>query len=290
MIGSRRWRMDNTAWSRGGSCPRPRPPCDPGRFAPGAPPAPSRRLRGRPSALTIEGNGCGGAAAGPGAALSHRDAAALHGMRSPPESRKVSVDAGRRGTRRVRVRAAPARRGRPHGRPRHPGRDPAARARGHRPDSGPASSRRDARGADRRGLLDVEPPKRALRRTRGRQGQATGAWSPPSLPTTAWRGSAVVRAGGALPRPGPPRRSPAARARRPRRRPEVDALWPREPGRRSWTAGRTTGNARRPPPDREKTHRFQLAGYAVAAPPAPRPYARPERVVQTIRAALAAGR
>src|SRR5690349_13043556 len=30
-------------------------------------------------------------AAGPGAVLSHRDAAALHGMRKPPESSKVSV-------------------------------------------------------------------------------------------------------------------------------------------------------------------------------------------------------
>ena len=42
--------------------------------------------------LTIEGRWLAAVlAAGPGAVLSHRDAAALHGMRRPPESRKASV-------------------------------------------------------------------------------------------------------------------------------------------------------------------------------------------------------
>jgi predicted transcriptional regulator of viral defense system len=113
-------------------------------------------------------------AAGPGAVLSHRDAAALHGIRKPPESRNVSVTAMTNARSTLALWIHPRRRlvaedvVTVHG----------------IPTTSPARTLVDLASAltagqlaatlgeaDRRGLLDPAALRRALRRTRGRHGQ-----------------------------------------------------------------------------------------------------------------------
>ena len=113
-------------------------------------------------------------AAGAGAVLSHHDAAALHGMRTPPESAKVTV------TTTTTARSTPALW--IHGRRRLSAEDVAV-VRGI-PTTSSARTLVDVAGmvtagrlaatlgeADRRGLLDFGAVERALRRTAGRHGQ-----------------------------------------------------------------------------------------------------------------------
>jgi hypothetical protein len=206
-------------------------------------------------------------AAGPGAVLSHRDAAALHGMRALAESRKVSVTIGgaarampgvwlyRRRVlaeeERTLVRTIPA---------TSPARTLV--------DLAPMLTAAQLAGtlgeADRRGLLDLDAVERALKRTKSRHGQGhsrlravldahrrTGAVLLRSALEERFL-DLVIAAG--LPRP---------RLNAPAAGHEVDALWP---DRRlvveldGWAHHKEREAAAK---DRDKTNRLQLAGYVV---------------------------
>lgn len=206
-------------------------------------------------------------AVGPGAALSHRDAAALHGMRKPPESPKVSVTTGKdaKGTSAVWVFAR-----------RTLDAEDMTTVRGI-PVTSPARTLVDlapmltagqlaaALGeADRRGLLDVPVVERALARMRGRHGQGHRRLTA-ALAVHEQRGAVlarseleerfldlIIRAG--LPRP----RLNASAAGF-----EVDALWGEArvvAELDGWAHHKEREAAAR---DRDKTNRLQLAGYVV---------------------------
>ncbi|MBS1868748.1 MAG: type IV toxin-antitoxin system AbiEi family antitoxin domain-containing protein [Actinobacteria bacterium] len=218
--------------------------------------------------VTLEGRWLAAVlAAGDGAVLSHRDAAALHGMRKPPESRKVSVTtaSAAKGTQRLWVYARRA---------LHE--EDVASVRGI-PATSPARTLVDLAPmltagqlqatlgeADRRGLLEPAAVYRALRRTKGRHGPGHRRLTA-ALDAHRRRGITLLRSeleerfldltiDAGLPQP----RLNAHAAGF-----EVDALWPtarlvveldgwahhKERQAAAW--------------DREKSNRLQAAGYVV---------------------------
>ncbi|MDQ2670423.1 MAG: type IV toxin-antitoxin system AbiEi family antitoxin domain-containing protein [Gemmatimonadota bacterium] len=206
-------------------------------------------------------------AVGEGAVLSHRDAAALHGMRTAPESRKVSVTTSKdaRGTSALWVYAR-----------RTLTDDDRAEIKGI-PVTSPARTLVDLAPmltaaqlqstlgeADRRGLLDTRAVHEALRRTRGRHGQGHQRLLA-ALDAHERHGAALLRSeleerfldlvmNAGLPRPL--LNAPAAGF-------EVDALWP--DARLAveldgWANHKERQAAAR---DRDKTNKLQAAGYRV---------------------------
>jgi uncharacterized protein DUF559/putative AbiEi antitoxin of type IV toxin-antitoxin system len=240
--------------------------------------------------LSIEGRWMAAVlAAGPGAVLSHRDAAALHGMRRAPQSRRVTV------TTAADVQAPGlwvfARRTL----------DPedVAVVRGI-PVSSPARTLVDLAPmltaaqlaatlgeADRRGLLDAAAVERALRRARGRHGQGHRRLR---AALDAHRVAGVVLARSELEerfldltlRAGLPRpllNAPAGGF-------EVDALWPAARvvvELDGWAHHKERAAAAR---DRDKTNRLQVAGYLVLRFLHGDVVGRPAAVAAAIRDAL----
>jgi very-short-patch-repair endonuclease len=244
--------------------------------------------------LTIEGRWLAAVlAAGPGAVLSHRDAAALHGMRKPPESRKVSVStaSAAKGTSALWV----------HPRRRLDAKDvTTVRA---VPVTSPARTLVDIAGmltaaqlaatlgeADRRGLLDVAAVHRALRRTAGRHGQGHQRLLT-ALDDHEQHGAALLWSeleerfldllhSAGLPRPQLNVRVAGLR---------VDAVWQQQRvvvELDGWAHHKERAAAAW---DREKTNRLQLAGYQVLRFMHGDLVRRPNDVAQTIRVALAGG-
>jgi Protein of unknown function (DUF559) len=206
-------------------------------------------------------------AVGQGAVLSHRDAAALHRMRKPPESKKVSVTTGKdaTGTSKLWVKAR-----------RTLTNEDVTIIRGI-PVTSPARTLVDIAGmltaaqlqstlgeADRKGLLDVDAVERALNRTKGRHGHGHARLRAAL--------DAHLQAGATLTRseleerfldlvihfglPRPLLNAPALGY-------EVDALWQRERvvvELDGWANHKERQAAAK---DREKTNRLQAAGYVV---------------------------
>ncbi|HKG39011.1 MAG TPA: type IV toxin-antitoxin system AbiEi family antitoxin domain-containing protein [Conexibacter sp.] len=244
--------------------------------------------------LTLEGRWLAAVlAAGDGAVLSHRDAAALHGMRKAPESRKVTV------TTPARARSTPALW--VHGRRRLTAED-IATVRAIRATS-PARTLVDLAPmltaaqlvatlgeTDRKGLLDVAAVDRALRRTKGRHGQGHQRLLT-ALDAHEHHGitlllseleerflDLVLRAD--LPRPR--LNVPIAGVR-------VDALWPEQRlvvELDGWAHHKERHAAAW---DREKTNRLQIAGYQVLRFMHGDLVRAPTELAGAIRAALAAG-
>jgi len=241
--------------------------------------------------LTIEGRWLAAVlACGDGAVLSHRDAAALHGMRKPPDSRKVSVNtpSAAKSTpalwvygRRVLVeedvtvvRAVPVT-------------SPARTLVDLAPQLTAGQLAATLGEADRRGLLDVAAVERALRRTTGRHGLGHRRLRA-ALDAHEQHGAAlllseleerfldlILRAGIAR----PALNATVAGLR-------VDALW-QEPRLIVELDGWAHHSKRAAAAwDREKTNRLQVAGYDVLRFMHGDLVRAPERVAQTIRAAL----
>jgi hypothetical protein len=233
-------------------------------------------------------------AAGSGTALSHRDAAALHGMRAPPESAKVTVTtpARARGTATLWV----------HGRRRLTAEDvttvrgiPATSAARTLVDVAPMLTAGQLAAtlgeADRRGLLDVDAVQRALRRTAGRHGQGHARLRAAL--------DVHVAAGATLTLSELEERFLDLVLDADLSRPllnvvvagvRVDALWPAQRlvvELDGWAHHRERAAAAW---DREKTNRLQLAGYDVLRFMHGDLVRGPARVADAIRAALAAGR
>ena len=229
-------------------------------------------------------------AAGPGAVLSHRDAAALHGMRKPPESRKVSVTTSSAARaipglslyrRRVLteedrtvVRVIPVT-------------SPARTLVDLAPMLTAGQLQSTLGEADRKGLLDVAAVERALARVKSRHGQghrrlrdALGAHAQyGAVLARSWleeRFLDLVLTAGL---PGPLLNAPAAGF-------EVDALWP-DHGviveLDGWADHKERAAAAR---DRDKTNRLQVAGYVVLRFLHGDVVGDPERVVSALRGAL----
>lgn len=243
--------------------------------------------------LTLEGRWLAAVlAAGPGAVLSHRDAAALHGIRKAPESKKVSVStpSAAKSTPALRV----------HSRRRLADED-VATVQGI-PTTSPARTLVDLAPmltaaqlqatlgeADRRGLLDPAAVHRALRRTKGRHGQGHRRLLA-ALDAHEQRGVTLLRSEleerflDLIDRAGlpwPELNADAAGL-------EVDALWPEQRlvvELDGWAHHKERHAAAR---DRDKTNRLQLAGYDVLRFMHGDLVHRPEHVAQTIRTALAA--
>jgi very-short-patch-repair endonuclease len=232
-------------------------------------------------------------AAGPGAVLSHRDAAALHGIRKSPSSAKASVStpSAAKSTSMVWI----------SGRRQLTAED-LATVRGI-PTTSVARTLVDVASmltagqlaatlgeADRRGLLHLDAVERALRRTNGRHGQGHQRLRT-ALDAHEQHGATllaseleerfldlVLRAG--LPRPQLNVRVAGV---------SVDALWPAERlvvELDGWAHHRERAAAAW---DREKTNRLQLAGYDVLRFMHGDLVRGPDRVASAIRAALAAG-
>jgi very-short-patch-repair endonuclease len=229
-------------------------------------------------------------AAGEGAVLSHRDAAALHGLRKVPESRNVSVTAT------AAARAIP-------GLWLHPRRvlaeEERVTVRGI-PVTSPARTLIDLAPmltaaqlastlgeADRRGLLDIQAVERALRRTRGRHGQGHARLRAAL--------DAHLQAGATLTRSELEERFLDLAIRLGLPRPqlnasaggyEVDALWRNERvvvELDGWANHRERQAAAW---DREKTNRLQVAGYLVLRFMHGDLVGRPGQVAAAIRDAL----
>jgi REase_MTES_1575/Transcriptional regulator, AbiEi antitoxin len=241
--------------------------------------------------LTLEGRWLAAVlAAGSGAVLSHRDAAALHGMRKPPESRKVSVStpSAAKGTPRLWV----------YGRRQFHDEDVTV-VKGI-PTTSPARTLVDLAPmltagqlqatigeADRRGLLDVGATERALRRTKGRHGQGHRRLLA-ALEAHEQRGITLLRSeleerfldlviAASLPTPA--LNAPAAGF-------EVDALWRDERlavELDSWAHHKEREAAAW---DREKSNRLQNAGYRVLRFMHGDLVRRPQDVAAQIRNAL----
>jgi very-short-patch-repair endonuclease len=241
--------------------------------------------------LTIEGRWLAAVlAAGRGAVLSHRDAAALHGMRKPTESRKVSVStpSAAKGTPQLWV----------YGR-RLLHEEDVTSVRGV-PATSPARTLVDLAPlltagqlaatlgeTDRKGLLDVAAVQRALRRTTGRHGQGHQRLLT-ALVAHEQHGAALLWSeleerfldllhGASLPRPQFNVTVAGVR---------VDALWPEQRvivELDGWAHHKERDAAAW---DREKTNRLQLAGYQVLRFMHGDLVRTPERVAETIRAAF----
>lgn len=232
-------------------------------------------------------------AAGPSAVLSHRDAAALHGLRKPPQSPKVSVSAPAhpRAIRGVWLHAR-----------RVLGTDDITMARAipvtsvarTLVDLAPMLTAAQLVGtlgeADRRGVLDVEAVRAALRRIRGRHGQGHARLEG-ALDAHAKHGAALLRSmleecfldlvlTAGLPRP----QLNAWVGDR-----EVDALWSDRQvivELDGWAHHRGRQQAAR---DRDKTNRLQLDGYMVLRFLHGDVVDRPADVAASIARALATG-
>lgn len=243
--------------------------------------------------LTIEGRWLAAVlAAGPGAVLSHRDAAALHGMRKAPESKKVSVTtaADARGTAALwvygRRTLTPEDRAVVRG---VPVTSPARTLVDLAPMLTPAQLAATLGETDRRGLLDVEAVERALRRTKSRHGQGHARLRA-ALDAHRRHGAVLLRSeleerfldlviAADLPLP---------RLNAPLQGFEVDALWPAERvvvELDGWTDHKERAAAAR---DRDKTNRLQAAGYVVLRFMHGDVVAAPSRVAATVRAVLRA--
>jgi hypothetical protein len=232
-------------------------------------------------------------AAGDGAVLSHRDAAALHGMRKAPESRKVTV------TTPARARSTPALW--VHARRRLAAED-VTTVRGI-PATSPARTLVDLASmltaaqlsatlgeTDRRGLLDPAAVHRALRRTKGRHGQGHQRLLT-ALDAHEQHGLTLLLSeleerfldlvmGAGLPRPQ--LNVPVAGV-------SVDALWPQQRlvvELDGWAHHKERHAAAW---DREKTNRLQLAGYDVLRFMHGDLVGAPDAVAAAVRAALATG-
>ncbi len=241
--------------------------------------------------LRIEGRRLAAVLAVRGGVLSHRDAAALHGMRAAPESRRVSV------TTRTAARPAPglwvhARR------PLTPEDVAVVQA---IPVTSPARTLVDLAPmltaaqlqstlgeSDRKGLLEVAAVERALERTKSRHGQGH-ARIRAALDAHAKHGAVLARSWleerfldlvltAGLPRP----RLNALAAGF-----EVDALWPDERvvvELDGWAHHKERAAAAR---DRDKTNRLQVAGYLVLRFLHGDVVGRPSEVAAAIRGLLA---
>jgi hypothetical protein len=230
-------------------------------------------------------------AVGPGAVLSHRDAAALHGLRKPPESRKISVTTSKdaRGTPALWVFA------------RRMLTKEDRTVVGGIPVTSPARTLVDLAPmlsagqlaatlgeADRRGLLDVEAVERALRRTRGRHGHGHRRLIA-ALDAHEQHGAALLRSvleerfldlviEAGLPRPC--LNAPAAGF-------EVDALWPVPKVVVELDGWRDHKERQAAARDRDKTNRLQAAGYVVLRFMHGDLVTRPEAVAAAVRGVLA---
>ncbi|MBS1868767.1 MAG: DUF559 domain-containing protein [Actinobacteria bacterium] len=229
-------------------------------------------------------------AAGDGAVLSHRDAAALHGMRKPPDSRKVSVSAPthRREIAGVWLYAR-----------RQLTAEDVTNVKGI-PTTSPARTlvnlapmltagqlQATLGEADRRGLLDVRATARALRRTKGRHGPGHERLSA-ALVAHQQRGITLVRSEleerfldliikARLPQPALNATTAGY---------QVDALWPTARlvvELDGWAHHKERQAAAQ---DRDKTNRLQLAGYRVLRFMHADLVHRPAQTAATIRAAL----
>lgn len=230
-------------------------------------------------------------AVGPDAVLSHRDAAALHGIRSAPESRNVSVSTSAHArvvsgvwlhARRAFadedvavVRAIPAT-------------SPARTLVDLAPMLTAAQLASTLGEADRRGLLDVAAVEAAARRTRGRHGQGHARLRA-VLDAHAGAGATLTRSrleerfldlvlDAGLPRP---------RLNAGTEEGEVDALWPDQRvvvEMDGWAHHKERQAAGR---DRDKTNRLQLRGYTVLRFLHGDLVHRSREVAAAIRAALA---
>jgi hypothetical protein len=230
-------------------------------------------------------------AAGPGAVLSHRDAAALHGMRATSESRKVCVTTSlaaraipglwlyRRRVlteeERAVVRAIPVT-------------SPARTLVDLAPMLTAGQLQSTLGEADRKGLLDVQAVERALARVKGRHGQGYARLRA-ALDAHARHGAVLARSwleerfldlviDAGLPRPL--LNAPAAGF-------EVDALWSAERvvvELDGWADHKERAAAAR---DRDKTNRLQVAGYVVLRFLHGDVVGRSGEVAAAIRAALA---
>lgn len=230
-------------------------------------------------------------AVGPSAVLSHRDAAALHGMRPTPEGRRISVSTtsharaieavwlkARRvfmDEERTVVRAIPVT-------------SPARTLVDLAPMLTAGQLAATLGEADRRGLLDVRAVERALARVKSRHGQGHARLRA-ALDAHARAGATLTRSwleerfldlvlDAGLPRPR--LNAPAAGF-------EVDALW--TDARvvvelDGWADHRERAAAAR---DRDKTNRLQVAGYVVLRFLHGDVVGRPDEVVAAIRDALA---
>ena len=230
-------------------------------------------------------------AAGPGAVLSHRDAAALHRMRTAPDSRKVSVTTARkaRGTPELWIYA---RRNLPAGEVGVVRGVPVTSPARTLVDLAPlltAGQLQSTLGeADRRGLLDVTAVEAALWRTNGRHGQGYARLTD-ALKAHAQQGATLLRSeleerfldlvlAAGLPRP---------RFNAPVAGYEVDVLWPDHRvvvELDGWAHHKAREAAAR---DRDKTNRLQLHGFSVLRFLHGDVFGRPVEVAAAVSQALA---
>jgi len=217
--------------------------------------------------LAIEGRWLAAVLAIEGAVLSHRDAAALHAMRKPPESAKVSVttNGDARGTPALWVHARRALTDEDRAVVRGvPVTSPARTLVDLAPMLTAAQLQSTLGEADRRGLLDPAAVERALRRTKGRHGQGHARLKA-ALDAHRQRGITLLRSElearfldltieAGLPRPA--LNAPTAGY-------EVDALWPEERLVVELDGWENHKERHAAAQDRDKTNRLQLAGYQV---------------------------
>jgi predicted transcriptional regulator of viral defense system len=231
-------------------------------------------------------------AAGPGAVLSHRDAAALHGVRPPPQSVRVSVTTSGHARRIDGVWLAARRVLAEEERAEVDGIPVTSVART-LVDLAPmltAAQLASALGeADRRGLLDTTAVEVVARRMRTRHGQGHARLRA-ALDAHAEAGALLLRSpleerfldlvlDAGLPRP-------LLNARVAGR--EVDALWPAQRVVVELDGWANHSGRRAAAQDREKTNRLQLAGFLVLRFLHGDVVGRPARVAEAVRRALAA--
>jgi len=230
-------------------------------------------------------------AAGPGAVLSHRDAAALHGVRQTPEGRRISVSTGAhaRAVDGVWLKARRTLTAEDCAVVRDIPVTSAARTLVDlAPMLTPAQLQSTIGEADRRGLLDVTAVEQALRRTKGRHGHGHARLRA-ALDAHAQHGAVLARSeleerfldlvlSAGLPRP---------RLNAPVVGFQVDALWRSERvvvELDGWAHHKGREAAAR---DRDKTNRLQVAGYVVLRFLHGDLVGRPSDVAAAIRSALA---
>jgi len=229
-------------------------------------------------------------AAGPGAALSHRDAAALHRIRRTPDSIRVTVstpthartidgvwiNARRALTDEDRTEVSGI-----------PVTSPARTLVDLAPMLTTAQLQSTLGETDRRGLLDVQAVVQALRRTKGRHGQGHRRLTA-ALDAHLQAGAVLARSEleerfldlvleTGLPRPL--LNAPAAGF-------EVDALWPDQRVVVEMDGWADHSGRQAAAKDRDKTNRLQAAGYLVLRFMHGDLVARPAEVAATIRGAL----
>jgi very-short-patch-repair endonuclease len=230
-------------------------------------------------------------AIGPGAVLSHRDAAALYGMRPTPEGRRVSVStpAHARGIDGVWVKARRALVDEDRAMVQAiPVTSPARTLVDLAPMLTAGQLQSTLGEADRKGLLDVPAVERALARVKSRHGQGHARLRA-ALDAHAKHGAVLARSWleerfldlvliAGLPRPR--FNAPAAGF-------EVDALWADErvvAELDGWADHKERAAAAR---DRDKTNRLQMAGYVVLRFLHGDVVGRPSEVAAAIRDVLA---